>query len=100
MDPIDLSKVAPGPYSAPSAAVYGADGLMVCSLGTSDAVKAYRKRGDGNGAMIAATAGLLAASHDMVDMLVQVEHWMSGYGTATQSEMREKVRSVLRKTGL
>lgn len=30
-----------------------------------------------------------------LEMLRQVERWMSGYGTATQSEMRQKVRATM-----
>ena len=31
------------------------------------------------------------------DLLKQVERWMSGYGTTSQSEMRERVRAALRR---
>jgi hypothetical protein len=37
------------------------------------------------------------AAPEPLDMLRQVERWMSGYGTATQSEMRERVRAALTK---
>lgn len=30
-----------------------------------------------------------------IDMLMQVERWMSGYGTTSQPEMRQKIRDLL-----
>ena len=68
-----MKQLPPGPWSAPSAAVYAADGMMVCSLGNADVVKAYRKRGDGNGAMLMAAAQALAAVPDLVDALRKAE---------------------------
>lgn len=64
-----MTQIPPGPWSAPSAAVYAADGQMVCSLGNADVVKAYRKRGDGNGAMLMNTAHLIAATPVMLEAL-------------------------------
>lgn len=63
----------PGPWSAPSAAVYAADGLMVCSLGHAEVVRAYRKRGDGDGAQLMAAAQALASVPALVDALRKAE---------------------------
>lgn len=57
------------PWSAPSAGVYGSDGRLVCTLGTADVVRAYRQRGDTNGAMIADFAKVLAAAPTMLRAL-------------------------------
>ena len=57
------------PWTAPSAAVYSADGLPVCTLGTSEMVKAYRQRGDQTGGMIADTAQLIAAAPALLEAL-------------------------------
>lgn len=64
-----MNQIPAGPWSAPSAAVYAADGQMVCSLGNAGVVKAYRKRGDGDGAMIMATARLIASAPDLLEAL-------------------------------
>lgn len=57
-----MERIAPLPWTAPSAGVYAADGLLVCTLGTPDVVKAYRQRGDTDGAMVADHARLIAAA--------------------------------------
>jgi hypothetical protein len=44
-----------------------------------------------------ANARLIAAAPDMLNQLRAVERWMSGYGTTTQSAMREKVRATIAK---
>lgn len=72
-----MKKLPPGPWSAPSAAVYAADGMMVCSLGNADVVKAYRKRGDGNGAMLMAVAQALSAVPALADALRKDEAVLS-----------------------
>lgn len=65
-----LVDLPPGPWEAPSAAVYAADGRMVCSLGNRDVVKAYRQRGDTNGTLIAATADFIAAAPEVLSELM------------------------------
>ena len=57
------------PWSAPSAAVYSADGLPVCTLGTSEMVDAYRQRGETSGRMIADTAQLIVAAPALLEAL-------------------------------
>src|ERR1039457_4862902 len=57
------------PWTAPSAAVYAADGLPVCTLGTVEMTKAYRARGDGAGRMMADTAYLIAAAPALLEAL-------------------------------
>lgn len=42
-------------------------------------------------------AQLAAAAPDLLEVLRWVERWMSGYGTASKSEMREVVRSAIAK---
>lgn len=42
-------------------------------------------------------ARLIAAAPDLLSELEAVERWMSGYGTATQGEMRQRVRATLAK---
>jgi hypothetical protein len=37
----------------------------------------------------------MSKSPEMFEMLEQLERWMSGYGTVTQSEMRERVRKLI-----
>lgn len=44
-----------------------------------------------------ANASLIAAAPDMLETLEKVERWASGYGTATQSEMRQWVRTAIKK---
>ena len=61
-----------GPWNAPSAAVYAADGKMVCSLGNSDVVKAYRARGDGAGEQLMAAAKAVAAVPFLVSALADL----------------------------
>lgn len=68
-----LTPLPPGPWTAPSAAVYAADGLMVCSLGHAEVVRAYRKRGDGDGAQLMAAAQALASVPALVDALRKAE---------------------------
>jgi hypothetical protein len=65
-----------GPWTAPSAAVYAADGDLVCTLGTAEVVKAYRKRGDTNGAMIAEAVRFIAAAPKMYAKLEKIAGWL------------------------
>jgi hypothetical protein len=44
-----------------------------------------------------ANAALIAAAPDLLGMLQRVEKFMSGYGTKTQSEMREEIRAAIAK---
>ena len=64
--------VPPGPWTAPSAGVYAADGLLVCQLGDREVTAAYRKRGDGAGSMNADTAQLIAAAWSMREALHRI----------------------------
>jgi len=59
-----------GPWTAPSAGVYAADGELVCTLGTVEVTDAYRKRGDGAGRMVADTATLIAAAPLLLDAAI------------------------------
>lgn len=68
-----MNRLPPGPWWAPSAAVYAADDRMVCSLGGASVVKAYRDRGDGNGAMVMATAQAIAVTPDLMAALRDAE---------------------------
>ena len=42
-----------------------------------------------------ANASLIAAAPDLLVALESVERWMSGYGTKSQSEMRQVVRAAI-----
>ena len=73
------AKHTEGPWEAPSAGVYGPDGLLICSLGSPEVVEAYRKRGDTNGAIIAANARLIASSPELLEALkLFMDIWNSG----------------------
>ena len=58
-----------GPWTAPSAGIYAADGLMVCSLGDRQCTKAYRQRGDTAGSMMSDYATLIAAAPALLESL-------------------------------
>lgn len=40
------------------------------------------------------------AAQELLETLEVIEKWMSGYGTKTQSEMREVARAAIAKAGL
>lgn len=65
-------KYPAGPWTAPSAGVYAADGRLVCTLGTVGVCKAYQERGDGAGRMLADTAQLIAAALQMREALQRI----------------------------
>lgn len=44
-----------------------------------------------------ANARLIAAAPKMLQKLEHVVAWMSGYGTKTQNEMRDEVRSIIQE---
>ncbi len=77
----------PFPWTAPSAAVYAADGKMVCSLGSAEVVKAFRARGDGNGSMIMATAEAIASIPDLTSTLIQAVE-SSGFSLSGPTDIR------------
>lgn len=85
-----MNQLPPGPWSAPSAAVYAADGMMVCSLGDAEVANAYLKRGDGNGAMLMAAAQALAAIPDLVDALRKAEAVL-----AQLQDNRDQAREII-----
>jgi hypothetical protein len=63
--------VPQGNWSAPSAGIYAADGMLVCTLGDADVVAAYRARGDGAGEQLVAAADYIALLHNMTPVLLE-----------------------------
>lgn len=82
----------PGPWHVgtgkATTIVYAADGYAVANATT------YHGRHD---QPAEANAALIAAAPDMLTALQMVDRWASGYGTATQSEMRQWVRAAIAK---
>jgi hypothetical protein len=73
-----------------------------CSMSVSKGIVTFEDGDEFNindpATHIAADAALPAK--EAVVLLRQVERWMSGYGTTTQPEMRERIRAFLEENNL